>query len=135
MPEASKDSQDLVNVRWLVGVAGRSTEVPVIAAYVHQHPAVPEDSPVILKDAGHKVVFRGDDVQYVRRDPTAPAGTSAVLPQGDIAYLPARDGLTPAQVRDLQARVNDAVRGELDVARVVVLPCGASVIDLEPSVS
>ena len=72
MPENEK----AVNVHWLVGIAGTAEPQVVYAAYINR----PEDwstaegvgaitGPVILKDANHKVVFRGSerDVQYVRR--------------------------------------------------------------------
>lgn len=111
MPE-----NDTVDVRWLVGIAGESAELPVTAAYVHQ-PVSSVDAPsmITLRDANHKIVFQGPigHVQYVRRrqDPEGPVPA---------VYVECPSGLTPRQVRELQGALN-AVKDERWPGSVIVL--------------
>lgn len=72
MPENEKP----VNTHWLIGIAGIADPLLVWAAYISHaedwqkaEGAGAVTGPVILKDASHKIVFRGSEreVQYVRR--------------------------------------------------------------------
>jgi hypothetical protein len=64
------DNEKLANIPWLIGIAGTETPLQVQAAYIYQgamHNLQNGETPVILKDADHKIVFQGHSqhVQYV----------------------------------------------------------------------
>jgi hypothetical protein len=123
MPE---NSEAPANADWLVGIPGREHELPIRAAYIATNTADAKDltgsARVTLKDAEHKIVFQAPAgaVLYVRRDHYAAASEppTAMIP------LPEGVSVTPGQLRDLQASVNEAIaRG----CKITLLPPGSKV--------
>jgi hypothetical protein len=109
-----------VDVRWLIGIAGCASEVPVTAAYVQQQIGLDGIKDFTLKDANHKIVFQGprEHVLYVRRRPD-PGG---IVPA---VYVTSPPGLTPGQMRDLQDALDD-VAGSFP-GKVIIVPSGSKV--------